>query len=64
MVYVVQNYLASFGLIHNLVCGSFTKDHVSETGSVSVLRPCKTSTYQTMTRVQKSQIVLYKQLTI
>jgi hypothetical protein len=56
MVYVVQNYLASFGLYpslvcvkfynykishkiiwilldstHRLVCGSFTKDHVSET---------------------------------
>jgi hypothetical protein len=41
MVYVVQNYLASFFLdsVHRLVCGSFTKDHnVSDTGSVSVLR--------------------------
>jgi hypothetical protein len=39
MVYVVQNYLASFGLCPSSVCGSFTKDHnVSETGSVSILR--------------------------
>jgi hypothetical protein len=86
MVYVVQNYLASFvDSVHRLVCGSFTKDHnVLETGSVSILRwmgpgrptqlgPseslssedrdrsslrnivvfCKTSTYQTMDRVQK-----------
>jgi hypothetical protein len=39
MVYVVQNYLASFGLCPSSRMWKFYKDHnVSETGSISVLR--------------------------